>query len=327
MFGSIGMPELIIILVIALIIFGPRKLPELGKSLGRSINEFKRASTDLQNTLEQEIKLEEQKEQQEQKQATDQSRFSPPPDHFSNPERRRSRLSHAAPTSASKPGPPLDSMALVPFPGATTPESERGDVGPYACQQRAAGRHARSSPFAGGGRRGTARRADDVSRASRRAAASASRTPSLRCSSASSPPSRSSTGSSAFVYARLTAEVPGRQFIYTEPGEAFFIWIKIAAIAGLLISSPYVMWQVWLFIAPGLYANEKKLAIPFVFFASTLFISGAAFSHYVLLPACLAVLRQLLERVRRVHAARRAGLRRSTSSCCWRWAWCSSCRC
>ena len=62
MFGPIGMPELIIILVIALIIFGPRKLPELGKSLGRSLNEFKRASTDLQNTLEQEIKLEEQKE-------------------------------------------------------------------------------------------------------------------------------------------------------------------------------------------------------------------------------------------------------------------------
>ena len=62
MFGSIGMPELIIILVIALIIFGPRKLPELGKSLGRSLNEFKKALNDLQNTLEQEIKIEEQKE-------------------------------------------------------------------------------------------------------------------------------------------------------------------------------------------------------------------------------------------------------------------------
>jgi sec-independent protein translocase protein TatA len=71
MFGSIGMPELIIILVIALIIFGPRKLPELGKSLGRSLNEFKRASQDLQNTLEQEIKLEEQKEQQARTRQTD----------------------------------------------------------------------------------------------------------------------------------------------------------------------------------------------------------------------------------------------------------------
>src|SRR5512139_1444843 len=62
MFGSIGMPELIIILVIALIIFGPRKLPELGKSLGKSLNEFKKASNDLQASLEQEIRLEEQKE-------------------------------------------------------------------------------------------------------------------------------------------------------------------------------------------------------------------------------------------------------------------------
>jgi sec-independent protein translocase protein TatA len=71
MFGSIGMPELIIILVIALIIFGPRKLPELGKSLGRSLNEFKKASTDLQNTLEQEIKIEEQKEQKEKEKEKD----------------------------------------------------------------------------------------------------------------------------------------------------------------------------------------------------------------------------------------------------------------
>ena len=83
MFGSIGMPELIIILVIALIIFGPRKLPELGKSLGRSLNEFKRASTDLQNTLEQEIRLEEEKEKQTREKPAERDRFTPPNDSVS----------------------------------------------------------------------------------------------------------------------------------------------------------------------------------------------------------------------------------------------------
>lgn len=61
MFGSIGMPELIIIFVIALIIFGPRKLPELGRSLGKSLSEFKRASNELRNTLDEEIRIDEQR--------------------------------------------------------------------------------------------------------------------------------------------------------------------------------------------------------------------------------------------------------------------------
>ena len=61
MFGPIGMPELIIILTIALIIFGPRKLPELGRSLGKSLGEFKRASNELRHTLDEEIRLEEQR--------------------------------------------------------------------------------------------------------------------------------------------------------------------------------------------------------------------------------------------------------------------------
>ena len=61
MFGSIGMPELIIIFVIALIVFGPRKLPELGRSLGKSLAEFKRASNELRSTLEDEIRLDEQR--------------------------------------------------------------------------------------------------------------------------------------------------------------------------------------------------------------------------------------------------------------------------
>ena len=59
--GPIGMPELVIIFVIALIIFGPRKLPELGKSLGRSLNDFPRASNELKSTLVDEIRVEEQR--------------------------------------------------------------------------------------------------------------------------------------------------------------------------------------------------------------------------------------------------------------------------
>ena len=58
MFGPIWMPELIIIFVVALIVFGPRKLPDLGKSPGKSLAEFKRASNDLRSTLEEEIRIE-----------------------------------------------------------------------------------------------------------------------------------------------------------------------------------------------------------------------------------------------------------------------------
>lgn len=59
--GPIGFPEMLVILVVALIIFGPRKLPELGRSLGKSINEFKRASNELKSTLDEEIRMEERK--------------------------------------------------------------------------------------------------------------------------------------------------------------------------------------------------------------------------------------------------------------------------
>ena len=88
-----------------------------------------------------------------------------------------------------------------------------------------------------------------------------------------------------FVYQHLTANIPGGKFIYTDPGEGFFLWVKVALVSGILISSPYIMWQVWLFIAPGLYSKEKRLAIPFVISSSTLFVAGFAFSHYVLFPA------------------------------------------
>ena len=59
--GPIGFPYLAIILIVALIVFGPRKLPELGRSLGKSLSEFKRASNELKHTLDEEIRLEERR--------------------------------------------------------------------------------------------------------------------------------------------------------------------------------------------------------------------------------------------------------------------------
>jgi sec-independent protein translocase protein TatC len=88
-----------------------------------------------------------------------------------------------------------------------------------------------------------------------------------------------------FIMRPLQALLPeGGTLVYTDPSEAFVLYIKIAAISGLLIASPAVMTQVWLFIAPGLYAHEKKLAVPFVLMSSFFFIAGAAFSHYVVFP-------------------------------------------
>jgi|RhiMethySRZTD1v2_1073278.scaffolds.fasta_scaffold08001_7 sec-independent protein translocase protein TatC len=77
---------------------------------------------------------------------------------------------------------------------------------------------------------------------------------------------------------------PGQTLIYTDPSEAFMLQIKIALIAGLIVASPMVFAQIWLFIAPGLYQHEKKLAIPFVVMSTVLFVSGAAFSHYAVFP-------------------------------------------
>lgn len=89
-----------------------------------------------------------------------------------------------------------------------------------------------------------------------------------------------------FIMKPLT-EVVGThvELIYNEPTEAFLLNIKMAALVGLLLAMPIVLWQVWRFVAPGLYAHEKKFAIPFVALATAFFTLGAAFSHYVVFPA------------------------------------------
>jgi sec-independent protein translocase protein TatC len=81
---------------------------------------------------------------------------------------------------------------------------------------------------------------------------------------------------------------PGVKMIYTEPGEAFSLYIQISLIMGVVLAAPFIMYQVWMFIAPGLYSNEKRLAIPFVLFTTIGFVLGAAFNHYVAFPFMMA---------------------------------------
>ena len=88
----------------------------------------------------------------------------------------------------------------------------------------------------------------------------------------------------AFIFVPLHQALGGQDFIYTKGFEPFMLMMKTGALAGALLASPFIIWQFWLFIAPGLYANEKRFAIPFVFFSSVFFLLGATFSHYVAFP-------------------------------------------
>ena len=87
-----------------------------------------------------------------------------------------------------------------------------------------------------------------------------------------------------FIWLPLFHQLGGGKFMYTQGFEPFMLTMKIGALAGLFVALPFIMYQVWLFIAPGLYSHEKKMAIPFVFFCTAFFLTGAAFCHFVAFP-------------------------------------------
>lgn len=81
---------------------------------------------------------------------------------------------------------------------------------------------------------------------------------------------------------------PGSKFIYTQPGEAFSVYIEIALIAGVVFASPFLMYEVWRFIAPALYVNVKRFAVPFILLTTVCFTGGAAFNHYIAFKLMIA---------------------------------------
>jgi sec-independent protein translocase protein TatC len=89
----------------------------------------------------------------------------------------------------------------------------------------------------------------------------------------------------AFILEPLTKLMGnGHRLQLIAPSEGFMIMMKIGGLAGLFIALPFIVFQLWLFIAPGLYSNEKKFAIPFVVLGTFFFVAGAAFSHYIAFP-------------------------------------------
>ena len=77
---------------------------------------------------------------------------------------------------------------------------------------------------------------------------------------------------------------PGGHLQYTGGPEPFMLHIKIGFLVGVFVASPLILWQIWKFIAPGLYSHEKKFAIPFVVMSTFFFLSGGLFAHYVAFP-------------------------------------------
>ena len=76
----------------------------------------------------------------------------------------------------------------------------------------------------------------------------------------------------------------GGSLVFISVAEAFFTYMKVAFIAGLIITSPFVLYQIWAFVAPGLYRHEKSYVVPFVVAGSFFFALGILFGYYVALP-------------------------------------------
>jgi sec-independent protein translocase protein TatC len=80
------------------------------------------------------------------------------------------------------------------------------------------------------------------------------------------------------------AMASGDTRIYTNLPEAFFTFLKVALISGLMVASPVIIYQFWMFVAPGLYDREKKLLAPIIFLSSLFFIGGSLFCYFIVFP-------------------------------------------
>jgi sec-independent protein translocase protein TatC len=88
----------------------------------------------------------------------------------------------------------------------------------------------------------------------------------------------------------LRANGMSEKLVYLNPTEPFNLYLKIAALAGLFLTSPFVLYQVWMFISPGLYRNEKRYVVPFMVSTIALFAAGGYFGYKIVYPRALEFL-------------------------------------
>jgi sec-independent protein translocase protein TatC len=94
----------------------------------------------------------------------------------------------------------------------------------------------------------------------------------------------------------LAALPEGERALYSRNAvEPWFLYLKVAIYGGLFMAAPWVLWQLWLFVAPGLYRRERKVVLPFLFFGTLLFYAGAAFCYFVVLPPAFPALLSIIE--------------------------------
>jgi sec-independent protein translocase protein TatC len=259
---NIGLPELLIIVAIALIVFGPNKLPELAKAFGRAMREFKKATEEVKESFEAETKdLEEIKHT-----LTDENLLADLAEQVSS--------SEPTPEEASthpEPPAPAETSPLEAAPTQTVGErrerkrkkslrGEKKELLPMDEKKLPLTSHLQelrkrlilSFIAVGIGFILCYTFADSIFN---------------------------------ILAAPLMKVMPkGGSLIFISVAEAFFTYMKVAFIAGIILTSPFILYQIWAFIAPGLYQKEKKYVVPFVLGGSFFFALGVLFGYFVAIP-------------------------------------------